>query len=113
MAVCRVENYGIYLLGNQEHLAFNHPRLESQLDFLSRSDIEGLLDGRPGYSLVRNAAKPLDQEIRSREGGTPLWHWCILLALAALLAETLLLKITRKTAPRHSATQPPSHSVTH
>ena len=103
---------GIYLLGNQEHLAFNHPRLESQLDFLSRSDIEGLLDGRPGYSLVRNAAKPLDQEIRSREGGTPLWHWCILLALAALLAETLLLKITRKTSPRHSATQPPSHSVT-
>ena len=89
---------GIYLLGDKEHLAFNHPRLESQLDFLSRSDIEELLDGRTGYSLVRNAAKPLDQEIRSREGGTPLWHWCILLALAALLAETLLLKIHGKTS---------------
>ena len=87
---------GIYLLGNEEHLAFNHPRLESDLDFLTQSEIENLLDDRPGYSLVRNTAKPLDQEIRSREGGTPLWHWCILLALTALLAETLLLKIHRK-----------------
>ncbi|MBR1549402.1 MAG: BatA and WFA domain-containing protein [Bacteroidales bacterium] len=87
---------GIYLLGDSEHLAFNHPRLESQLDFLSRGEIEDLLDGRPGYSLVRNAAKPLDQEIRSRDGGTPLWHWCILLALAALLAETLLLVISKR-----------------
>jgi hypothetical protein len=87
---------GIYLLGNEEHLAFNHPRLESDLDFLTQSEIENLLDDRPGYSLVRNTAKPLDQEIRSREGGDPLWHWCILLALTALLAETLLLKIHRK-----------------
>jgi len=87
---------GIYLLGNEEHLAFNHPRLESDLDFLTQSEIENLLDDRPGYSLVHNTAKPLDQEIRSREGGTPLWHWCILLALTALLAETLLLKIHRK-----------------
>lgn len=87
---------GIYLLGNEEHLAFNHPRLESDLDFLTQSEIENLLDDRPGYSLVRNTAKPLDQEIRSREGGNPLWHWCILLALTALLAETLLLKIHRK-----------------
>jgi len=87
---------GIYLLGNEEHLAFNHPRPESDLDFLTQSEIENLLDDRPGYSLVRNTAKPLDQEIRSREGGDPLWHWCILLALTALLAETLLLKIHRK-----------------
>ena len=84
---------GIYLLGGSEHLAFNHPRLESQLEFLSRSDIEELLDGRPGYTLVRNAAKPLDQEIRSRDSGTPLWRWCLLAALLALLAETLLLKV--------------------
>lgn len=88
-----ISNDGIYHLGDNELLAFNYPRLESQLDFLSRSDIEDILDGRSGYSVVRNAAKPLDQEIRSREGGTPLWRWCLLMVLAALLTETLLLRL--------------------
>lgn len=83
---------GIYSLAD-EHLAFNYSRLESQLDFLTRADLESRLDGREGYSVVRNAAKPLDQEIRARRNGTPLWHWCVLLALAALLAETLLLTL--------------------
>lgn len=82
---------GIYLLGDDEHLAFNYPRQESQLDFLSRGEIEESLEGRQGYTLVRNAAKPLDQEIRSRESGTPLWRWCLMIALAALLTETILL----------------------
>ncbi len=84
---------GIYFLGDNEHLAFNYSRQESQLDFLSRSEIEDLLAGRQGYTLVRNAAKPLDQEIRSREGGTSLWRWCLLIALAALLTETILLRL--------------------
>lgn len=75
-----------------EHLAFNYPRLESQLDFLSRDEIEELIDGQENVSLVRNAAKPLDKEIRDRENGTPLWRWCVLLTLLFLLAETLLLK---------------------
>lgn len=84
---------GTYRLGNDEMLAFNYSRQESQLQFLSRSDIEEALDGREGYTLVRNAAKPLDQEIRSREGGKPLWRWCLLLSLAALLTEILLLRL--------------------
>ena len=84
---------GHYLLADSEHLAFNYPRKESRLDFLSRGEIEELIEGYPGVTLVRNAVKPLDQEIRSRDSGTPLWRWCILLALAALLAETLLLKL--------------------
>lgn len=84
---------GIYLLGDDEHLAFNYPRQESQLDFLSRGEIEESLEGRLGYTLVRNAAKPLDQEIRSRESGTPLWRWCLMIALAALLTETILLRL--------------------
>ncbi|MBR1765789.1 MAG: BatA and WFA domain-containing protein [Bacteroidales bacterium] len=89
---------GIYRLGNNEHLAFNYSRRESQLDFLSRSEIEKGIDGHAEYTLVRNAAKPLDQEIRSREGGTPLWRWCIVAALAALLGETLLLILGKKNA---------------
>ena len=75
-----------------EHLAFNYDRLESQLKFLTPSEVADAVDGQKGVTVVRNAAKPLDREIRAHRNGTPLWHWCILLALAALLAETLLLR---------------------
>jgi len=84
---------GLYLLGESEHLAFNYPRFESQLDFLSHGEIEEMIDDLPNVSLVRNAAKPLDQEIRARESGTPLWRWCVVLALLALAGETLLLRL--------------------
>ena len=84
---------GIYLLGDDEHLGFNYPRRESQMDFFSRGEIEEALEGLQGYTLVRNASKPLDQEIRQRESGTPLWRWCLLIALVALLAETIMLRL--------------------
>ena len=84
---------GLCLLGESEHLAFNYPRLESQLDFLSRGEIEEMIEDIPNVSLVRNAAKPLDQEIRARESGTPLWRWCVVLALLALAGETILLRL--------------------
>lgn len=84
---------GHYILGDSEHLAFNYPRTESWLEFLSRDEIEVFTETHQNFSSVRNAAKPLDQEIRSRERGSPLWCWCLLIALAALLAETLLLKL--------------------
>lgn len=86
---------GIYHLtqsSSVEHLAFNYPRLESHLDFLSRGEIEDLIDELPNVSMVRNAAKPLDKEIRARESGNPLWRWCLLLALLALAGETVALK---------------------
>ena len=84
---------GIYFLGDNEHLAFNYSRQESQLDFLSRGDIEDMIDDLPNVTLVRNAAKPLDQEIRARESGTPLWRWCVVLALLSLAGETILLRL--------------------
>lgn len=85
-----IQEAGIYTMGD-EHLAFNYNRLESQLDFITRSELENRLEGHEGYSVVRNVAKPLDQEIRARRNGIPLWHWCVLLALAALLGEILLI----------------------
>ena len=90
---------GHYTLGS-EHLAFNYDRRESRLEFLSHSDIVEALAQHPSLSVVRNADKPLDEEIRSRDGGTPLWRWCILLTLAALLTETLLLTLRK---PRKSS----------
>lgn len=82
---------GHYRLGD-EHLAFNYDRRESQLEYLSPSEVQRKVADIEGVSVIKNAARPLDAELRAREGGTPLWRWCLLLALAALLAETLLLK---------------------
>ena len=76
-----------------EHLAFNYSRLESDLTFLTPREVADRMAGREGYAVVRNAAKPLDRELRARSSGTPLWHWCIVLALLALAIETLIIKL--------------------
>ena len=86
---------GLYRL-DDEHLAFNYPRRESDLTFLSRSDISDALKNRSEYTLVRNSERPLDDELRARDGGHRLWRLCILLALLALAGETALLKLRIK-----------------
>ena len=85
---------GIYTLAD-EHLAFNYPRRESQMEFHDRNAIARAIEGRDGYTLVRNGAKPLTDELRARDSGRPLWRHCLLLALAALAAEVVLLKTKR------------------
>ena len=86
---------GIYGLAD-EHIAFNYPRRESVMDFLSRGEVEDGVEGRAGYSVVRNANKDLGDELRARDGGRRLWRLCIVLALAALAVETALLRINFK-----------------
>ncbi|MBR6441797.1 MAG: BatA domain-containing protein [Bacteroidales bacterium] len=83
---------GLYRLAD-EHLAFNYDRRESEMTFLSREELSQRLKGRPEYTLVRNSQKPLGEELRQRDGGRQLWRLCVLLALAALAAETALLKL--------------------
>ena len=82
---------GIYLLGD-EHLAFNYPRRESEMSFLTSSDIAKTIKERKDISLVTGSNKSLTDQLRARDGGRKLWRLCIVLALAALAAETLLLK---------------------
>ena len=88
---------GNYILSPQplEGLAFNYSRQESDLACLSRSDIKRLVNeaGLSSYRLSPPAAKSMTDYIRSRNQGTPLWRWCILLALLALLAETLFIRL--------------------
>ena len=86
---------GIYRYGD-EHIAFNYPRRESVLEFYSRNEVAEAIEDRTGYSVVRNATKPLGNELRTMTGGRQLWRACILLALLFLAAETLLLKIKPK-----------------
>lgn len=90
-----MEVAGIYKLAD-EHLAFNFPRRESVMDFLGRDEVAKAIDGKAGYSMIKNSDKPLGDVLRERDGGHHLWRLCLLLALAALAAEVVLLKIGRK-----------------
>mgnify|MGYP002853881872 CR=1 FL=1 len=85
---------GIYTLG-EEHLAFNYPRRESQMQFLERAEIAKAIEGRSGFSLVRSAEKPITDELKARDGGRQLWRLCLVMALVALAMETVLLKLRR------------------
>lgn len=84
---------GIYTLGN-EHLAFNHPRRESLMEFLTPDEVADGIEDRYGYSIVANAGRHLGDTLRARDGGRSLWWLCILLALLALASETAILKLT-------------------
>lgn len=84
---------GIYTLGD-EHLAFNHPRRESLMEFLTPDEVADGIEDRYGYSVVANAGRHLGDTLRARDGGRSLWWLCILLALLALASETAILKLT-------------------
>jgi hypothetical protein len=89
-----VTEAGIYTLGN-EHIAFNHPRRESLMEFLTPDEVVEAVEDLDGYSVVANAGRHLGDTLRARDGGRSLWWLCILLALAALAAETVILKANR------------------
>ena len=82
-----------------EGIAFNYNRQESDLACLSRDDIKQTLRnaGLDNCRLSPPAAKSMTDYIRNRSQGTPLWRWCIALALLFLLAETLLIRLSGKT----------------
>lgn len=86
---------GIYIIAD-EHLAFNHPRRESQMDFLSSSEVADAVGSVSGYSVIANTSRHLGDELRARDGGRRLWLLCLILALAALAAETAVLKLNTK-----------------
>ena len=92
---------GIYRIAD-EHLAFNFPRRESVMDFLGRDEVAKAIDGKTGYSVVKNADKPLGDVLRERDGGRQLWRLCLVLALIALAAEVVLLKINKTKAHAES-----------
>ena len=91
--------YGLFNEGRLvEGLAFNYSRNESQMEFFSKGDIASAMkDYQLGNNeVVRNADKPLDNLIRQRNEGTPLWRWCIVLSLLFLLAEILLIRLMKR-----------------
>ena len=92
---------GFYTLTNQEQqktLSFNYNRQESNLTSLG---IEGLQDISERYAhinLWQKEGLQLEDSLKENRSGTSLWHSFILLALALLIAESLLLKNWNKKA---------------
>ncbi len=93
---------GNYLLSNsgeaEEGLSFNYSRQESDLAFYDRDEVKKLIaDAHLDHcSVVTTADKSMTDYIRQRSQGTPLWRWCILLTLLALLAEILLIRLPQR-----------------
>lgn len=98
------DNYQLYN-GDQPvaGLSFNYSRLESHMEFCSVADLrQALRDYHlDHYTLITNPNKPLDEQIRSLHRGSSLWHWCVILCLLFLLAESLLLRYQPKDTPQH------------
>lgn len=83
--------------GISEVLAFNYSRQESVMQFYSRHEVAQALSDYHlrDYGTVRNAARSLETEIRAVHDGLPLWRWCIVAALAMLLAEIIIIRVKR------------------
>jgi len=96
-----IQEDGFYTLTNQEQqktLSFNYDRQESNL---SSWDIEELQDISKQYAhinLWQKEGLQLEDSLKENRSGTSLWYSFILLALALLIAESLLLKNWNKKA---------------
>jgi hypothetical protein len=89
-------NYQLALNGiTSEGLSFNYSRQESDMAFYDRSEIKKqIADAQLKYcSVVPSAQKSMTDYTRQRSQGTPLWRLCLLLALLALLAEIVLIRM--------------------
>ncbi len=85
--------YDLYLRANEPlaTYAFNYDRRESALNYLSPSELSEQVG--PLASIINIAPNAvLTATIAERSQGVALWRWCLILALAFLLAEVLLLR---------------------
>ncbi|MCQ2275007.1 MAG: BatA and WFA domain-containing protein [Bacteroidales bacterium] len=78
-------------------ITFNYSRQESDLDFLSRDELQRAMrsQGLDHCQVVPSAAKNMTEYIRRHNQGTPLWRWCLVLALLSLLAEIVLIRFKK------------------
>ncbi|QKG55460.1 BatA domain-containing protein [Hymenobacter sp. BRD128] len=78
-------------------LAFNADKRESELAAYSAAELRQLLgSNHPNVRVLEGGAQPETvARYRAEQTGQPLWRYCLLLALACLLAEALLLRFGR------------------
>lgn len=75
-------------------LSFNYPRQESDMSFLSPSEVQRAVRNNhlEHTFVVRHAQKPIDSLIRTQLNARPLWRWCVLLCLLCLAAEVAFIQ---------------------
>jgi hypothetical protein len=81
-------------------LAFNPSKRESELAAYSAAELRQLLGNKhPNVRVLDDGAQPQAiARYRAEQAGQPLWRYCLLAALACLLAEALLLRFGRPRA---------------
>ena len=93
----QVRDAGFYTLFLKEAeplgaYAFNYDRRESVLDYYSPDALRELLGEQANIINIADTAV-LTARIEEQSQGTPLWRWCLILALVFLAGEVLLLRL--------------------
>jgi len=80
---------------NIKGLSFNYDRKESELEFLTESEISENLKkfGITNFKILSSDIKAIDQEIKDLNEGKKLWKLFIIFALIFILAEILFVKL--------------------
>ncbi len=75
-------------------LAFNYDRRESVPDYLSEDDLYAMAEnaGITNFAVISESERPVGQVISELSRGRQLWKYFIIVALAFLLAETVVLR---------------------
>lgn len=100
---------GFYKLTKQNNtvttIAINADKRESELAAYSAAELRQLVGpNHPNVRVLEGGAKPETlARYRAEQTGQPLWRYCLLVALACLLAEALLLRFGRSRASAASA----------
>lgn len=76
-------------------LAFNFNRKESHLRPASAEEIDNLVE-ITGYEVIEHSPKPLNQVLTEEANGKNIWKWLVIAAIAAVVAEVLLLLYARR-----------------
>jgi hypothetical protein len=86
--------YKLYLKVDEvlDRFAFNYDRRESALEFFSAVDLKKLC-GEEVTVIDGTYTRDFKNILAGEKKGTPIWKWCLILALVFLLAETLLLRL--------------------
>lgn len=94
----QIATAGNYRLSpTQQGISFNYSRQESDLTSYAPAELERILrqQGLEHCSLMSATQKSVTDYIRQRQQGTPLWRWCLVLALLAILVEIILIRFKK------------------
>ena len=95
-----IQEAGFYRLQEGDksikELAFNYPRIESDLRCANLEELKDIEKELPGVQLLAEGKREISQLIAERNHGKKLWKWFVLAALMFILIEVLLLRFYKR-----------------